>query len=50
MDIPARVWHCIASPKKNRKDDVTMNDHTCFTHVEAATLIAHEAVILLDAV
>ncbi len=27
-----------------------MNDHTCFTHVEAATLIAHEAVILLDAV
>lgn len=27
-----------------------MNDRTCFTHVEAATLIAHEAVILLDAV
>lgn len=27
-----------------------MNDRTCFTHVVAATLIAHEAVILLDAV
>ena len=49
MDIPARVWHCVASPQKY-KDEFDMNTQTRFTPTEVCTLVAHEAVSMLDTV
>lgn len=50
MDIPARVWHCVASPQKIRKDEFDMSTQTRFTPTEVCILIAHETVSMLDTV